>query len=177
MSALDDFKTAGLPVNWRTLLVGWDGPGKHPSMLTLDDIRKYAAERLAESESLEDIVAIAVASDDEGEQVRGRLRALAARERSTVGEELRKWQIVLLARQLGELPTDPLYGLLALTEFWGQFDFPSDGPHVVQSPGATEYYTDRNYEYLVGKHRAWLDEQLAGYRLVSDATPPKRLGK
>jgi hypothetical protein len=69
------------------------------------------------------------------------------------------WQVVLLPRLLPELPTDPLYGLLALTEFWGQFDFPSDGPHVVQRPGDTEYYTERNYAHLIEKHRVWLEAQ------------------
>jgi hypothetical protein len=168
MSPLDDFKKAGLPVTWRTLLVGWDGPGKHPPVLTLDDIRKYATERPVEAGSRGEIIAIAVAADDEGEQVKAKLAKLAADERSTIGDELRKWQIVLLARLLTEIPSDPLYGALAVTAFWAQFDFPSDGPHEVQSPGATEYYTERNYEYLVGKHRAWLDEQLARYRYLAN---------
>lgn len=93
-----------------------------------------------------------------------RLLALAQTESAASDQELRKWQLVLLARLLDKLPTDPLYGVLALTEFWEQFDFPATAPFVAPSPGDSGYYTEQNYERMISKHRAWLGEQLAECR-------------
>jgi hypothetical protein len=161
MNILDEFRGAGLTINWRTLLIGWDGPGKHPPLLTLSDIRDYATEVLAKPNPAEGATQIAISGDDENAEVRAHLVALSADEHSDFGSELRKWQLVLLKRLLEELPPDPLYGLLALAEFWERFDFPEAGPYIPQVPGATDYFTQQNYEYLIQRHKAWLAQQLA----------------
>lgn len=161
MMYMDEMRAEGLSVNWCTVLVGREGPGKYPPLLGLDDVRRVAEAELADvSESSAEAVAIAVASDDETTEVDACLRKLAAREPSDPSKELRKWRLVLLKRAMKELPQDPLYGLLRLTEFWERFDFPSDSPHVVQGRGnlttPQEYYTNENFTRLVRKHEEWI---------------------
>lgn len=163
MSPLEIFSETRLPVAWRTVLLGWEGPGKNSPQLVLDDVRRYASQRLADGESDEDIVSIAIAADDDSDKVRVKLKALAEREGSDASQEVRKWQVVMLFCLLDELPNDPLDGLLALMEFWAGFDFPSDGPLDLPAPGATDYYTHRNYVTVVQKHRSWLDRQIAAH--------------
>src|SRR4051812_49430317 len=118
MSCLSDLKDMGLQVNWRTLLIGLEGPGKHPPLLGLEEVRAFADEQLTDSTvQSEGAVAVAIASDDDPEEIRAVVRELALEEKSEPTRELRKWRLALLKRAMTELPQDPLYGLLALTEF------------------------------------------------------------
>jgi hypothetical protein len=63
------------------------------------------------------------------------------------------------------MPEDPLYGLLALTEFWQSFGFPSDSPHVIQGRGNTispaEYFQQNNLNRLLSLHRKWIQQEKA----------------
>ena len=47
MSYLDDMTTAGLPIGWGTLLVGWDGPGKYGRLLNADQVFSFAEPLMA----------------------------------------------------------------------------------------------------------------------------------
>jgi hypothetical protein len=161
MNYLTDLRDTGLRVNWRTLLIGLDGPGKYPPLITLAEVCAFADEQLAASTAPpEGAVALVVASSEDPAEIRTILRKLADEEKSEPARELRKWRVVLLKHVMAELPVDPLYGLLALTEFWERFDFPSDSPHVVQGRGnqiaPLDYFTEDNYSHLLQKHRDWI---------------------
>jgi hypothetical protein len=164
MTYVDEMRAAGLSVNWRTLLVGREGPGKYPPLLSLEDVRGFAETEL-DSVSKQSVAtaAIVAASDDDAIEVDAYLRKLAEQDPSDSMRELRKWRLVLLNRAMKELPQDPLYGLLRLTEFWERFDFPGDGPHVVQSrenrTTPQEYYTEENFKRLVRKHEEWIAKE------------------
>jgi Uncharacterized protein conserved in bacteria (DUF2247) len=166
MSYLNDLRNAGFRVNWRTLLIGLEGPGKYPPLITLDEACAFADEQLAASTPPpEGAVAIAVASSEDPAEIRMILQKLAGEEKSEPARELRKWRLVLLKHAMAELPEDPLYGLLALTEFWERFDFPPDSPHIVQNRGneiaPMDYFTEDNYRHLVQKHKDWISTETA----------------
>jgi hypothetical protein len=157
-------RASSFDVNWRTLLIGRDGPGKYPPLLSQDDVRRFAAEKIAERpDEPPDTLTLAIASSDDDDEVIKNLRRLAEQQPGDPARELRKWRLVLLKEVIGELPQDPLYGLLRLTEFWERFDYPSDGPHIVQgrqnqlTPG--EYYTSENFERVVRRHEEWISAE------------------
>lgn len=170
MTFLDDMRDMGMRVNWRTLLVGLEGPGKHPPTITLGDVSAFASEQHATRTTAEseDVVAVLVASSDDAGEAREILQRLAEKEESDPERELRKWRLVLLRQAMMDLPADPLYGLIALTEFWERFDFPADSPHVVQGRGnrldPSAYYTKENYLALVQKHRDWAHREATSLR-------------
>jgi hypothetical protein len=148
MNYLNDLMDAGLRVSWCTLLIGLEGPGKYPPLVTFDEV-----------------CAFVVASSEDPAAARVILQKLAEEEKSEPARELRKWRLVLLKHAMAELPEDPLYGLLALTEFWERFDFPPDSPHVVQGRGnqiaPMDYFTEDNYRRLVQKHKDWIRTETA----------------
>ena len=65
---------------------------------------------------------------------------------------------------LEDIPTEPLYGLIAFTDFWNDFGFPSDSPHEVQgrwnSLGPQEYYTQENLERTIQRHQKWVENEI-----------------
>ncbi len=170
MNVLDAFGAAGLAVNWRTVALGWDGAGTWPRLLALEDVQRFAESALNTSDvpNESELVEIVAASADEGEDVVKRIRSLAEASGADPERELRKWQVVLLKDQLWKIPRDPLYGLLALTEFWEKFGFPEDSPHTVQGRGNTstpnEYYSEENYRRLLQRHADWIESELRSLR-------------
>lgn len=163
---LADMQDAGIAVNWLTLLLGLDGPGKFAPALALSDVERFATNRAVSSPGSEGGAMEIVAALDGGiEETRAALQRLAGSEKGSAERELRKWRVVLLRQAMSHLPSDPVYGLIALTEFWEQFDFPLDSPHVVQGRGNTlspaDYYTEANFRALVQKHWDWIDREIA----------------
>jgi hypothetical protein len=165
MNYLEAFRAAHLGVNWRTIAVGWDGPGKWPRLLTLDDVQTFAASAASPPPSLEPaLLRILAASADETEEVARAIHLLADACRADPDRELRKWRVVLLKEQLWKGPRDPIYGLLALTEFWEKFGYPGDGPHVVQgrndATAPNEYYSELNFRRLTQRHADWIEAEV-----------------
>lgn len=155
---------AGIRISWRILLIGLEGPGKYPPLLSIEDVLAFANEQINISTSPpECVIAVIVASSEGAEETRTVLRRLADEEKSDATLELRKWRLVLLKNVMAELPDDALYGLLALTEFWERFDFPLDSPHVIQGRAnrisPRDYFTNDNYRYLIQKHQDWINKE------------------
>ncbi len=172
MSAfLPTMKAAGLDVNWLTLLVGMDGPGKHPPLLSLDDIAAYATEEIERSADSAAAAGVLASLDSGADEVRATMRRFAETQHANAEREVRKWTVILLKHAIRHLPSDPIYGLLALTEFWEQFDYPADSPHFVQGRGDStlpgDYFTDENFRSVVQRHREWIASEVAALRLGS----------
>ena len=163
MSYLDAFGSAGIGVNWSTIAIGWDGPGKWPRLLTLEDVQTFASLALCAPQTANEanLVGIVAASSADIEDVTRKIHSLAIASRADVEHELRKWRVILLKEALWKIPRDPIYGLIALTEFWDKFNFPGDSPHIVQGRGDTtspeDYYTEENYRRLLQRHASWVD--------------------
>ena len=164
MMKLERFKKNKLPVNWATILIGWNGPGKFTRILTGQEIIEYALE-LIESDSnvLEEVWLLVGCNKNDTEEIQDLLVKLASVECNEANEVL-KWQIVLLQDELEKIDKRPLYGLLQLTEFWDKFNYPSDSPHIVQGMNnevsPEEYYTKENFDNLIRAHNEWVEKKL-----------------
>jgi hypothetical protein len=168
MNRLVEMREAGLPVNWRTVFVGWIGPGKHERLLDESDVVAEAGSALDRGENSAEVIALASTDSLGSLEIETFLRELAKREWSTPAHEERKWRWLLLKEAIESLPSEPLYALLALTEFWEKFGYPPDSPHVVQGRGnhrsPNEYYTERHYRETVQRHEDWLKRELDDLR-------------
>jgi hypothetical protein len=168
-------------VNWTTILAGWKGLGvfspwpersaEYPPLLSVDELADYANERLASSSDAteEDMVVKLLSLNlytESREVITEHLTRLSDLCGYDSSHELRKWRVVLLEDLLDHLPSDPLYGLIALTEFWQSFGFPPDSPHEVQGKENTltpdDYYQEDNYQRSISRHKAWIEQEKAG---------------
>lgn len=167
-------------VNWTTILVGWKGLGvfspwpersdEFPSLISANEVSVYAGDRLAiTSNPVEDELIVRLFSLDLASESRQRIAAILKQlsdlDRGDPLIELRKWRLVLLEELLVSLPHDAIEGLVTLFEFWQEFGFPIDSPHMVQGRENTftpeEYYHDDNFQRLIDSHRNWIRDERA----------------
>ncbi|MCS1350911.1 DUF2247 family protein [Mechercharimyces sp. CAU 1602] len=160
------FNNEGIQVNWMTLLIGLKGLGNHNSLIEVKEVINFAVEWLGTvlSDSLdENVIAIASAYESDREDIEKSLKRLSSTVDSTEEIECRKWRFVLLKRRLKYLSRDPLYGMIGLTEFWADFNYPDDSPHMVQGRNINmepkEYYSQEFYEDVLAKHHSWLERE------------------
>jgi hypothetical protein len=87
--------------------------------------------------------------------------------------EIRKWRIVLLQNALQQLPDDPIYGMVAITEFWSKFDFPSDGPLHMSGDKyiSPEYYQKQFYDNTIASHEDWVLREINRIRASDIGVP------
>ena len=161
MSIPEKMTSDNIAVNWSTILIGWYGPGKYDRQLSVAEIAAYAQDLIeGNPEQPGAVLKLAGARDGETEMVEYSLKQLAALEPGEENTEVRKWRLYLLKELEPTLNDDPLYGLIALTEFWEKFDYPDDSPHVVQGRGndqdPQQYYTPENFLNLRKLHREWM---------------------
>lgn len=161
MTILDRMRRDDIPINWSTILIGWHGPADYGRQLSIADIASHAGNLIeANPEQPECVLKLAGAQNDESEMVESCLKQLVAKGEADQNIELRKWRLYMLKDLEPTLGDDPVYGLIALTEFWDKFDYPKDSPHVVQARGnhqsPEEYYTDDNFRRLRIQHREWM---------------------
>jgi hypothetical protein len=169
-----------LPVNWVTIFVGWKGLGavspwperwtEFPSLLTAKELEDYALERLESSDSSAELTAIADLAfmdicSKRREEIASLLAPLSESDHGDPIFELRKWRIAILQETLENLTRDPVDALLALTEFWNSFGFPSDAPRGAMEMGKgirpAEYFRQENVDRLLLAHREWVTNELA----------------
>jgi hypothetical protein len=98
-----------------------------PPLLSPAEVNAYAEERIAISSDprewnfIAELLSLDLRTEGRG-TVRDILRRLSELNGGDPELELRKWRLVILDRLLKEIPQDPVYGLIALTEFWQEFD-------------------------------------------------------
>ena len=160
-----------LKLNWVTILIGWEGPGKYTPQLIPKDIIEFATELVTnEDNQPESVWILAGTSENDVTEVENLISQLAQSETVDRETELRKWRAILVEDALNNLSDDPLYGLIGLTEVWGNFDYPTDSPHSVQgvnnSLSPQEYYTQDNYNHIIELHRAWIENEFKILRSI-----------
>jgi len=179
MTGFERLKTS-FDVNWTTVLVGWTGLGvlspwpdrwlEFPSLISPREVATYADEQLMTVQNAVKLEAIIRLLDlnleqEHREAIKGQLAVLSDLDGRDKEWELRKWRAVLLEELLEHIPQDPLCGLLAFSEFWQNFGFPSDSPHQVQgrdnTKDATVYYEDDNFRRTFAEHQRWLAAETA----------------
>jgi hypothetical protein len=126
------------PARWTTVLAGWRGVGPYRRLLSPTEIAAFATERLESATAADpDLAELALASDADTDHIDSRLARCAAAEQGDYERELRKWIVVLLRKKMRELPADPLYGLLDLTDFWSALDYPAYALTSCKEEGTT----------------------------------------
>ncbi len=174
-SPVGRLREISIPVNWMTVLVGFAVPPEPGMPLTSEDVINFAIDQMAAGvEPSDEMLAVAGASSMDTELIGAALRRLAAGVTTASAVEQRKWRLLAVCDLVDSLPADPLYALLALTEFWAAMGFPPDMPHTVQGRGNTlspvEYYTDANRDREVEGHRSWIASEIEELRSRSGST-------
>ena len=166
--------------NWTTVLVGWNGLGilspwperwtESPPLLSAKEVASYAYRVLDTAvDPAEQALVVELLSQDlstsQRETIRDILHQLSSLVNSDPATEVRKWRLVLLEQTLRELPKDAVHGLATLSDFWQDFGFPSDSPHVVQGRGNNvsplEYYREDYFHKLLEAHYTWIQHEKA----------------
>ncbi len=134
--------------------------------MTVADVRQLAEEALADVETDEQTRKLVDLIDAaEPGAVTEALTALAPVLPDADSDAHRSWVCVLLWDALGTLPSDPLYGLIALTDFWETMGRPAWKPHSVQGIDdaltPNEYYTDDRFNLALTRHSQWLEREVA----------------
>lgn len=165
MIKINDFVKNKFAVNWNTILLGWLGFDNILNQLEAKDIIEYAIQMLNDENKNEDLLYLAGLNNQEKDEITTTLKSIANKEKNIdINIETRKWRLLLLKHRIKTLSNDPLSGLIELTDFWAQFNFPKDSPHTIQGVenniSPNEYYTEKNYKRILEKHYNWLkDEQ------------------
>ncbi len=150
-------------IDWTSLLVGWRGFGNHRRFLTLLELKQFVLEKL-DTTPVPKIDQLIPFLDAEADQVDLQLVKLASKNEVDFDVAVRKWVVCLLEKKLRGLPSDPLYGLIELTEFWTDVSFPSDCPHLVQGKDSAlspqRYYTKDNYAQELDRHTKWIENEI-----------------
>lgn len=169
MIKLQEFKDNSINLNWQTILIGLVGPGKLPPQVTPKEAVSYAIDLVSRDSNQSDVVwALAGSNENDTTEIKNLVRELANKEKGLQEDELDKWKVIMLKKELTELKNDPIYDLIKLTEFWEMFNFPDDSPHVVQgmrnSIFPQDYYTKENYEKIIDNHRKWIERKISQLR-------------
>jgi hypothetical protein len=172
MTIFEKMQGSELPLNWTTILVGWEGPGKLPRQLSSSEVASYAARMIEKSpEQPVEVFQLADASVGEDDKIYRLIRNLSAQEASDRNFETRKWRLFLLEEAMKELGDDPIYGLLHLSEFWEKFDYPADSPHEIQGRNnqypPEAFYTDETFQRIIASHRQWLNDETTYLKIHS----------
>jgi len=138
MSLFDELIRSGLPLNWTTLLVGWQGTGNLHRQVDIPDLVAFTARRISQAQTscpiVDELLALSNSECDSAEQI---LAELALAERGDPLREERKWALIALKRVLHQLPNEPVDALTALTGFWSSFGYPSYSPHQFKELATT----------------------------------------
>ena len=161
MIRIDDIKKLGFEITWEIVRLGWIGPGNFLRQLSVEEVHTFADFMVNEASDneLEQIAELCTTHDEQ----------LIAEILSHLSPEIndrtvRIWRVALLKATISSLPDDPLYGLIGLTEFWSNFGYSSDSPHIIQGVdndiSPTDYYTQDNFDKALDNHREWLKKEI-----------------
>lgn len=154
--------------DWAVLLQGVCGV---PSLLgrlptsCVEDFANAELEKVAGNNPLLDvIVSLANDSDLPLSELCPQLKKMSDFQNAEMQRAKRIWRAVALEELLATLDSDPLYGLIKLSEFWSGWDWPVDAP-LSMIPGAMtlpqhQYHSESNYEHVVHEHEQWLKDEL-----------------
>jgi hypothetical protein len=154
--------------DWAVLLQGVCGV---PSLLgrlptsCVEDFANAELEKVAGNNPLLDvIVSLANDSDLPLSELCPQLKKMSDFQNAEMQRAKRIWRAVALEELLATLDSDPLYGLIKLSEFWSSWDWPVDAP-LSMIPGAMtlpqhQYHSESNYKHVVHEHEQWLKDEL-----------------
>ncbi|MEE1994825.1 DUF2247 family protein [Pseudomonas syringae] len=164
--------------DWAVLLQGVCGV---PSLLgrlptsCVEDFAIAELEKVAGNNPLLDvIVSLANDSDLPLSELCPQLKKMSDFQNAEMQRAKRIWRAVALEELLENLDSDPLYGLIKLSDFWSSWDWPVDAP-LSMIPGAMtlpqhQYHSESNYDHVVHEHEKWVKDELVALRCRNAST-------
>lgn len=177
MNSLRRVSALGIPITWDVLRAGRSSTLPGGPRLSIEEVRTFAQQVLGETPhpqaTLFDLASAGPADRDDVDRALAELAAKQS-QASLVGD--RAWRLVAVTDLIASLPKDPVDSLLALTEFWLDWQLPEDMPHTIQGRGnqisPLDYYTAGTLEQVLQDHQAWIDGErgrLASSKGASDS--------
>jgi hypothetical protein len=145
--------------------MGWDGKVKLKRQLAGQDIIDFAMNKMEDGNESIDVVLLAGSHATDAEEISELLKRLSSGEEVDADHEFRKWRAIYVTKNLPDIQSEYIQGLIELSDIWALLDFPDDSPHVFQGRNnlitPNEYYTKENYIKLLEKHQEWLEKEIA----------------
>lgn len=158
-------------IDWAVVFQGACGiPGLWGRLPALC-VEKFAIaelEKVPESNPLLDVIVnLANDSDLPVSELFSQLQKIPEFHNADMQRARKIWRAVALEELLPSLSSDPLYGLMELSEFWSRWEWPADAP-LSMSPGkamlpAHQYYSAANYAHVFHEHAQWLKNELNSF--------------
>ncbi|MDO3621701.1 DUF2247 family protein [Ralstonia pseudosolanacearum] len=155
-------------VDWGVILSGISGiPGG--DVLGAELVRRFADEELSQMDTTDPILGevseVSLFNGAQLEDARKNVAHICEMRNIDLDRAKRKWRAVALEELLSHLGSDPVYDLIALSEFWTEWGSATDAPYVAQGVGNSlapeDYYTKRNLDEAINRHREWLTAEIA----------------
>jgi hypothetical protein len=117
---------------------------------------------------LDVIVSLAGDSDLPASELGPQLQKMSDLKHADMQRARRIWRVAALEEALANLDSDPLYGLIKLSGFWSNWDWPADAPPSML-PGAKalsehDYHSQSNYDHVIREHEQWLKNEIAVFK-------------
>lgn len=169
-----DIAALGMEAYWCTLKAGWEGFDMIGRLVSVKDIVDYAIQQANDGDSSAPVVDIITYYDEDDSRVVNAFYSLA--EDCDLESERRKWRLVLVVRFVEKVnPSDPIDGLMSISDFWGRLGRPPGSPHEEQSQSATsppDYYTAERLKNALRSHKAWIAKELV--EIAEEVRGPNR---
>ncbi|WUR11332.1 DUF2247 family protein [[Empedobacter] haloabium] len=154
--------------DWGVLLLGVVGVPGTDERLDSIDVALFSKGELEvipiTHPALDVVVTLAEGTIHNKSELSAALSGLCDAENINREHSRRVWRCWLLETHLQSLDSDPVYGLLDLTEFWSQWGWPDDAPTSMKSdtvPSQSEYHSDSNYRHVIDEHVFWIEQEKA----------------
>lgn len=154
--------------DWGVLLLGVLGVPGTDERLDALDVALFAKGELGiipiTHPALDVVVMLAEGAMHNKSELSAALSELCDAEKISREHSRRVWRCWLLETLLKSLDSDPVYGLLDLTEFWSQWEWPDDAPTSMKSDtvlSQSEYHSDSNYGHVIAEHMRWIEQEKA----------------
>lgn len=194
-NSFDVLLKSGIPLDWNTLLLGWDGFGEFYGMVRTDQLRSYAMDQIGYGLEVEYelVCAIAFAEERDTWTIRACLEQLASDTPEARNRAERVWRWVMLsdivARLTQELAAalnpnaeaDDPYALdvaainvwVDLREFWSVFEFPSDRFSTALDWKRADWPSELwRMQAVLAEHREFLDRERTALQEAPNAHHP-----
>ena len=166
------------PVNWTTVLVGWEGLGiispwpdkwiESSPLLTVNEVYEFCYDRISKTSDAKEISLILEMLEFEKkgpdrEFIGYLLTPLSELYNGDKTFEIRKWRAVMLGELLERLQGDALSDSLEIGEFWMYYGFPPDSPMKhsdIDNVRSDEYGSKKYINRVITINKEWLQNEI-----------------
>jgi hypothetical protein len=164
MIKLEDFQKLGIPITWKLIDIGFKGSEMFANQLLPSDILDYATDKMSGNDENTDLFDLACEYETNIWEIDRYVKKLSSMENSKTDIEFKKWRVVYVLKNLPDIDTEFIQGLIDLGDIWVEFDFPEDSPHIFQGRNncitPQQYYTLDNYYDLLLRHQNWAKNEI-----------------